>query len=145
LLQQAKSVFPSSTSPDQPSSSHPGIFTLSSFSSAVLSHSWIIDTGASDHITCSLDHFSSYESINPLPVTLPTGNSVHATHIGTVSLSSKIVLHRVLYIPQFAFNLLSVSRLTSDLPVSFIFSGSQCLIHDQSSQMRIGLALSHKV
>ncbi|CAN1178761.1 hypothetical protein LINPERHAP2_LOCUS33840 [Linum perenne] len=130
LLQQAESVFPSTTSPDQPSSSHPGIFTLSSFSSDVLCHSWIIDTGASDHITCSLDHFSSYEPINPLSVTLPTGHSVQATHIGTIFLSNKIVLHRVLYIPQFSFNLLSVSRLTSDFPVSFIFSGSQCLIQD---------------
>ena len=60
--------------------------------------SWILDSGATDHVTCSLNNLHSYESINPVTVKLPNGNYVHATHLGTVHLSKTITLFNVLYI-----------------------------------------------
>jgi len=35
--------------------------------------SWIIDSGATDHICSSLSHFTSYHQINPISVKLPNG------------------------------------------------------------------------
>ncbi|XP_052203924.1 uncharacterized protein LOC127809205 isoform X1 [Diospyros lotus] len=74
---------------------------------------WIIDTGATDHIICSLTLFDSYVPLQNAFVHLPNGMKVQVTHIGTVILNSHIVLHNVLLVPTFTFNLLSASKLTS--------------------------------
>lgn len=72
--------------------------------------SWIIDSGATDLVCCSLDLFSSYNPIAPISVRLPTGSHVIASHSGTVILSSALTLTNILFIPNF-FNIFSVSRL----------------------------------
>jgi len=51
-----------------PTQQHTGNKFLSSFGS------WIIDSGATDHICSSLIHFTSYHQINPIFVKLPNGN-----------------------------------------------------------------------
>ncbi|CAN1319766.1 hypothetical protein LINPERPRIM_LOCUS31386 [Linum perenne] len=124
LLQQAESAFPT------PSPSNSGTFALTSLPSFsdMTNHHWIIDTGAINHIICSISNFSTYQPLAHTHVTLPTGNHVSATHIGSVSLDCGLTLPDVLYIQNFSFNLLSVSKLTSKMPISFVFSGSQCHI-----------------
>jgi len=81
LLQQSKSSdnvsnqisgIPSNTT------THTGNKFLSSFSS------WIIDSGAADHICSSLSHFTSYHQINPISVKLPNENQVFAYYSGSV-------------------------------------------------------------
>ena len=42
------------------------------------SSSWILDSGAPDHICSSLTYFTSYNQINPIYVKLPNGNLVIA-------------------------------------------------------------------
>ncbi|MCI12788.1 putative retrotransposon protein, partial [Trifolium medium] len=49
--------------------------------------SWIVDSGASDHICSSLTYFSSYNSITPIHVKLPNGNASIAKYVGTVQFS----------------------------------------------------------
>jgi len=51
---------------------------ISSFSS------WILDSGATDHIYSSLTHFTSYHQINPISVKLPNGNQVIANYSRSV-------------------------------------------------------------
>lgn len=36
---------------------------------------WIIDTGATDHVCKNLKMFQSYRKINPLPIKLPDGHT----------------------------------------------------------------------
>lgn len=73
---------------------------------------WIIDTGAIDHM-CHDIHL--FETISQLPVsfkiTLPNGNVVPIFQQGTVQLSHSIFLLNVLFVPQFKYNLLSISKL----------------------------------
>ncbi|CAN1266800.1 Retrovirus-related Pol polyprotein from transposon TNT 1-94 [Linum perenne] len=120
-----------------------GTFTLTSFAfhtKSLTNSEWIIDTGASDHICCSLSLFSCYLPTDHISVTLPDGSCLSATNIGSVKLVNGIVLSRVLFVPGFSFNLLSVSRLTQDMSVSVVFCAQQCHILDLLSQKKIGTA-----
>jgi len=67
--------------------------------------SWIIDSGATDHICSSLTHFTSYHQINPISVKLPNGNQVIANYSESVFLNQNHVINNVIYIPNLTFNL----------------------------------------
>lgn len=76
---------------------------------------WILDTGATEHITSTFTSFLTYYNINPIFVTLPYGSQIDAFIFGSVSLSSHITLHNVLHIPTFSVNLIYVAKLTTEL------------------------------
>ncbi|XP_028774924.1 uncharacterized protein LOC114731846 [Neltuma alba] len=86
--------------PQQPSASV-NHFTASAKSpkgilnSSLHSVPWIIDSGATDHVCSNLDLFSSYHSISPVSVSLPTGTQAVSTISGTVVISSSLVLTNV--------------------------------------------------
>jgi len=67
--------------------------------------SWILGSGATDHICSSLTHFTSYHQINHISVKLPNGNQVIANYSGNVFINQDHVLDNVLYILNFTFNL----------------------------------------
>ncbi|VFR01170.1 unnamed protein product [Cuscuta campestris] len=84
---------------------------------------WIIDSGASDHITPHLTSFSTYKPINKSCfITIPNGQKASVLHIGNVILQNGIELLDVLHVPDFHYNLLSVQKLVSHyfVPLSFI-------------------------
>ena len=58
-------------------------------------------------------------------------------------LSSDIMLFSVLYIPNFAFNLLSVSRLAKSLNCAVIFLPFHCLLQDLSLKKIFGRGYEH--
>lgn len=72
-------------------------------------------------------------------VKLPDGKSATVSFIGTVSLSPTLVLKNVLCVPSFRFNLISASKLTTDLHCCLIFLSGYCLIQDLTTWKRIGL------
>jgi len=75
--------------------------------------SWIIDSGASNHICTSLSLFSSYFPVHShISVQLPDGSQTLVKHIGTIKCSPSLILTNVYHIPTFKFNLLSISQLT---------------------------------
>ena len=51
-------------------------------------NTWVIDTGASDHIVCSMQLLTSFAKISHTMVELPNGEAAIVTHIGTIQLSS---------------------------------------------------------
>ncbi|KAH7570956.1 hypothetical protein JRO89_XS05G0230300 [Xanthoceras sorbifolium] len=59
--------------------------------------SWIIDTGATHHVTGDLSWLFDTMVLFECPVGLPNGESVVATQSGSVRLSDKITLQNVLY------------------------------------------------
>ncbi|KAL6336644.1 hypothetical protein AAG906_035958 [Vitis piasezkii] len=77
--------------------------------------SWIIDTGATHHVTGDLSWLFDTIALFECPVGLPNGESVVATQSGSVRLSNNITLKNVLYVPKLNCNLLSVSQLIDDL------------------------------
>ena len=70
---------------------------------------WVLDTGATDHIVHFVKLFTKItSSISPF-VQLPNGERVVVTHIGTIQVTASLVLENVLCVLAFTFNLISVS------------------------------------
>lgn len=76
--------------------------------------SWIVDTGATHHTCHDLSWFTSYSEIKPISVALPNKNIVEACHRGNVKLYDSLHIQDVLYLPDFAVNLISVSKLCKE-------------------------------
>jgi len=69
---------------------------------------WILDTGATDHVTHNKNCFTTFFKIKPIKIKLPNNNDVTAQFAGTVQFCADLILFNVLYVPEFHFNLISV-------------------------------------
>lgn len=92
------------------------------------SNSWIIDSGASTHICYSKELFPSLTPVSGHTVTLLIKIVFKWNSFGVVHISPILTLNNVLFVPQFQFNLISVSALVAKLPVLVSFNGDTCLI-----------------
>ena len=94
--------------------------------SACLTHSstpWILYIGASDHIYSNKDIFSSLTFSSSLPtITLANGSQTIAKGIGSACPLPSLPLTSILYVHDFPFNLISISKLTRDLNCVLTFS-----------------------
>lgn len=105
------------------------------------SHSlWILDTGATNHISFNLSAFTSYHNIVPISVTLPNGSQLSASISGFVKLTPSLTLHNVLYIPSFNVNLISVAKLSQSNNCFIQFTANSCSIMQNPSMETIGIA-----
>jgi len=95
------------------------IYNLRSLPRSVL---WILDLGVTDHINSSLDNFATYRIILDIPIKLPNGTIVYANIKGTIIFSTTFILHNILYIPGFNFNLISVSQVAIKFDCSIRFT-----------------------
>lgn len=101
------------------------------------SRQWIGDLGASNHI-CNCKHvFSSMKPIREASITLPDKSKIPIYFNENVPLFPHLVLTNVLYVPQFKFNLLSVSALTNSSPMSILLLTDYCIFQDHLSMKMI--------
>ncbi|XP_019169576.1 PREDICTED: uncharacterized protein LOC109165318 [Ipomoea nil] len=105
---------------------------------ALCSASWIIDSGATNHIVCSSDFLTNCHKVDNVAVNLPTGQRVSVEHIGDIELDNGLWLREALHIPLFKFNIISVSKLLKDTTYTLTFVDGQCLI--QGIGVMAGLA-----
>lgn len=73
-----------------------------------------------------------------MSVILPTKTHLKVEYIGDISIAKEVILRDVLYIPDFKYNLLSVSALLKDERFAVSFSISNCLIQDKLLSKTIG-------
>lgn len=116
------------------------IFYSMSNSIKVVTHDqWILDSGATDHIT---PHYHLLYNAKPCNATLalPNGQTSIVTHIGSVKVSSVITMHSVLCVPSFSYNLLSIKKLIQNSPYNIVFNTSGCCLQDpiQRRSLEIG-------
>lgn len=90
--------------------------------------SWIVDTCATHHICHDIGWFTTYNEIKPISVNLTIANTVEAHCKGKVKISKSLHIDDVLYLPQFAVNLISVSKLCKEQHYSVTFETNQCII-----------------
>ncbi|XP_074323224.1 uncharacterized protein LOC141660163 [Apium graveolens] len=107
-------------------------------SAKVNSNVWIVDTGATDHMTPDFGILKNVKtSKGNLTVNLPTAAKANVTHVGDVHLECGLKLLNVLYVPIFTHNLLSIQKLSQDNNCYAIFSPSLCtIVESETNKVR---------
>ena len=102
---------------------------------------WIVDSGATCHMSCDDKLFDELHSLKqPLEVMLGDGYAVEATGRGTVVLeltevggkARRCKLHEVLYVSDLSYNLLSVSKAAKAAGKVVKFTETGCDILDSN-------------
>jgi hypothetical protein len=92
---------------------------------------WIIDSGASDHMTSSHNFFESYSPCSEIEKVRIADSSLSSiAGEGLIKISERIDLKYVLHVPKLACNLLSVSKLSKDSNCCVTFFESHCTFQD---------------
>ena len=99
---------------------------------------WITDSGASHHVTHNRSLYRDYQPLENTFVTLPKGYTVRISGTGYIQLTNAISLYSVLHIPEFKFNLLSVSVITKSLNTQVSFTSDSCFIQALTQELMIG-------
>ena len=87
------------------------------------SSTWVIDSGATDHMTGNYSLFTTFQSHPSTSiVALAYGSTSCVLRSGTIHPTPLITLTSVLSLPQFSFNLISVSKVTRTLDCSISLS-----------------------
>ena len=143
-LEQLKAILsgPSSTS-IQPTTS---VAQKGNYSSALTtkietSHSWVIDSGASDHMTSHLNQFITYSPCtSPIKIKITDRTLTPVAGIGSIKLSLTLTIHFAFHVPNLSCNLLSISKLTKDCNCVAKFFHTSCEFQDLLSGKTIGSA-----
>ena len=110
---------------------------------------WIIDSGATCHICNDRSFFVDMKSLEkPLDIALEDSCVLKAQGTGTVilmiqsgSLERKCKLHNVLYVPELAYNLMSVAKAI-ERGADLVFNDRGCMIKDANHKL---IAMATKV
>ena len=103
-------------------------------------HDWIIDSGASAHMTCQSKWFMTYRQlVPPQSITIGNGTSIPAVGIGCIHINLKLdgghtvttIICDVYYVPDLDGNLLSISYL-AELNFEVTFGHDSCQILDKN-------------
>ena len=102
---------------------------------------WIIDSGASDHMTNSLHLFETFSPcLENKKVRIANGNFSPIVGKCLIKLSERVDFISILYVPKLACNILLVSKLSRDFNCYVIFYDSYCIFQDRSSGKTISSA-----
>ena len=101
---------------------------------------WVIDSGATDHMTHTSQYFNSH---TPCPssrkIIVANGSLATDAGLGDIYVTP-LILKNVLHVPKLSTNLVSIQKLTEDLKCHAIFHPSYCVFQDRGSGRKIGLA-----
>ena len=94
-----------------------------SFVSSNGSQSWIVDSGANQHMIASESQLKDVVDVSRLNLLVkhPNGSSAPINKIGNLQLSSHLTLFDVFVVPDFNVNLLYVHKLCKDSGCEVVF------------------------
>ncbi|RVW35044.1 hypothetical protein CK203_079812 [Vitis vinifera] len=102
---------------------------------------WIVDTGASDHMTGDAAILQNYKPSNShSSVHIADGSKSKIAGTGSIKLTKDLYLDSVLHVPNLDCNLLSISKLAHDLQCVTKFYPNLCVFQDLKSGKMIGSA-----
>jgi GAG-pre-integrase domain len=112
------------------------------FNPCSTSPNWVIDSGASHHVTGDFNNLSSfyaYPGSNTLQISNSISFPIQSFGSSSLSLNSTTLhLNEVLVVPHFTKNLISLSRLLLDNPYLTIeFSFNTCIFKDLHTKNQI--------
>ncbi|KAL4569195.1 hypothetical protein LXL04_024829 [Taraxacum kok-saghyz] len=99
---------------------------------------WIIDSGATDHMTFDARNTSSLTYTSQKFVTIANGTSTPVTGKGTSTLPEELSLNSILVVQSLDYKLLSVSQITTNLNCVVIFWIDYCVFKDIQMKKTIG-------
>ncbi|KAJ8444572.1 hypothetical protein Cgig2_013851 [Carnegiea gigantea] len=92
---------------------------------------WVIDTGATDHMTSLSEYLHEIKHRNAKScIKLPNGIQIPITQYGNVHLCNDLVLKDTLVVPTFKYNLLPASKFCKDNNCLAIFHEEICSFQD---------------
>lgn len=95
---------------------------------------FIIDTGASHHMTWNMDLLCNVIDIFPRLIGLPDGDNALATKQGDLCLGGDLWLCGVLYSPELTCSLMLVAKLLKAIKGSITFTEDLCVLQDRTSK-----------
>jgi hypothetical protein len=105
---------------------------------------WVIDSGASRHVTGLSHTFKTYiPHAHSETVQIADGTSQRIHGVGSVECTPSIRLSSVLHVPSFPVNLLSVSSIIDQFKCIVIFDEQYCVFQEKSTGRRIGTGVRH--
>lgn len=110
-------------------------------STPVFNSAWIIDSGATDHMTFDSRQVSPLDPSNQKFVSTANGTSTPVIGKGPLSLTDTLNLDSVLVVPSLEYNLLSVSQITTTLSCVVIFWPDFCVFKDIKTRKTIGCGI----
>ena len=133
----------SESSQDVSSSDHvPKALNTSGISNSTFAYTcnrlWIIDIGATYHMTSDANILHSLKTANQTFITSANGSISPVTGEGSLSLTSSLNLDHVLVVPSLDYDLLSVSQIIDSLNCSVSFLPLYCLFQDLLTRAVIG-------
>lgn len=99
---------------------------------------WILDTGATHHMTGQLDLLEDLHDVAPVSVLLPAGENVISSQQGTIRLTSTLSIHHVYFIKGFHTNLISFGQLVTTNFLVGQVTDKLMILQDRTSRMLIG-------
>ena len=107
-------------------------------STPVSNNAWIIDFGATDHMTFDSKQVSLLKSSSQHSVSTANGTPIPIIGEGSLSLTNTLNLDSILVVPSLNYNLLSVSQITTALFCVVIFWPEFCVFKDIRTRQTIG-------
>ena len=105
---------------------------------------WIIDSGATNHMTSCSSLFDTYSTCSGKDkVRVADGSLSTISGKGSIQCSPSLSLSSVLHIPTFDTNLLSVSSLTRSANCSVTFFPTHCVFQELETGKVIGSGKAH--
>ena len=104
----------------------------------VSNSAWIIDSGATNHMTFDSRKVSPLKSSSQHYVSTANGTSILIIGEGSLSLTNALNLDSVLVVSSLNYNLLSVSQITTTLFCVVIFWPKFCVFKDIRTRQMIG-------
>ncbi|KAJ0470826.1 putative RNA-directed DNA polymerase [Helianthus annuus] len=94
--------------------------------------SWIIDSGANQHMIMSSENMFNKVDVSDYNITVkhPNGTDAKVTIIGCYKLSNSVILKDVFVVPEYCVNLISVHKLAKDNKLRVVFDEDTCYIQD---------------
>jgi hypothetical protein len=99
---------------------------------------WLLDSGASDHMTFDETDFITRSLPRRTSVANANGVVSPVTGAGTVSLSPSLQLSHTLLVPSLSHKLMSVSQVTEELNCVVLIYSTFCLLQDILTKEIIG-------
>ncbi|KAJ9557316.1 LOW QUALITY PROTEIN: hypothetical protein OSB04_011930 [Centaurea solstitialis] len=112
--------------------------------SSSLDSSWVVDSGATHHMTGNRSILSSLHKAFHPPVSLADGSSCPVQGFGSINNSTNLRLSSILFVPKFPNNFCSVSQITKRNNCCAIFFPTHCLFQELGTNRLIGTGIESR-